>query len=184
MKMKKSHVLLAVTLCATLVLAWFAPNGSRSGAGEAIAMHSSLEGRRSPAIPQALTNSRVDASMREIQVLAIHTRADGEDKEFLLFQSKVVDMKPPLQQPSVVQIPASIPPATPQAPPLPFLSVGRYSDGATDVFFLQQGIKNIAVHIDEVIDQNYKVESFDGNTLSFRYIPLNLLQTLEIGISN
>ena len=69
----------------------------------------------------------------------------------------------------------------PQAPALPFRVIGHYDDGGRTAFFLQQDDRNFVVHVGDEVNELYKVERLDGSTLTLRYLPLNQLQSLDIG---
>ena len=69
-----------------------------------------------------------------------------------------------------------------QAPPvLPFVVLGRYIEAGQEVIFLQHNNQNLVVRVGNTLLEQYKVESLQGSTLNFRYLPLNLAQSLEIG---
>lgn len=87
---------------------------------------------------------------------------------------------PPLPPPPV---PASkaLPPPAPKAPPLPFIYLGRYQDAAAPIIFLVRGDRVLAVHAGDVIEGTYRVDGIAGATLRLTYLPLKIMQTLDIG---
>jgi hypothetical protein len=73
------------------------------------------------------------------------------------------------------------PPPPPQAPPLPFVYMGRLSEDANTTIFLTSGERNLVVKPGDVIDNNYKLESVSDTAAVLTYLPLNQRQTLPIG---
>ena len=82
---------------------------------------------------------------------------------------------------SAPPVPTVTQPVPLQAPALPFRVLGRYDDGGRMAVFLQQDDRNFVVHVGDVLDERYKVERLDGATLTLRYLPLNQLQSLDVG---
>ncbi len=88
----------------------------------------------------------------------------------------------PLPAPSsVVPLAASAPPP-PQAPPLPFRYLGRYSEAGRDGVFLQHNDLNLVVHVGDTIADTYKVERLDSIRLTLRYLPLGESQVMDFGV--
>lgn len=73
------------------------------------------------------------------------------------------------------------PPPPPPAPPLPFLYMGRLSEGADTTVFLTSGERNFVVKPGEVIDNTYKVEEVNDRAVVLTYLPLSQRQTLPTG---
>lgn len=73
-----------------------------------------------------------------------------------------------------------LPPPPPVAPPAPFTYVGKLEDSprGTQVFLMSNG-KLYSVVKGEKINQQWRFESEDANTLRLNYLPLNLVQTLS-----
>lgn len=73
-----------------------------------------------------------------------------------------------------------LPPPPPVAPPAPFTYVGKIEDSptGTQVFLMSNG-KLYSVVKGEKINQQWRFESEDANTLRLNYLPLNLVQTLS-----
>lgn len=72
------------------------------------------------------------------------------------------------------------PPPPPSAPPAPFQYVGKIEDSpkGTQVFLMLNGKLYIAFK-GEKINQQWRFEAEDSNTLKLTYLPLNLVQTLS-----
>lgn len=77
------------------------------------------------------------------------------------------------------QMPAQ--PSVPLAPPMPFRFLGRYADEGKEAIFLQSNERSIVVRVGDTIDEQYKIESLDDGILTLRYLPLNQVQTLDVG---
>lgn len=83
---------------------------------------------------------------------------------------------PPPPPPVVYVAPA------PTAPPLPFRVLGSYaSAGTAPVYFLVRGDSVYDVHVGDVIDGTYSVDSAANGRLNFTYLPLKISQSLAIG---
>jgi hypothetical protein len=73
-------------------------------------------------------------------------------------------------------------PPRPVAPPLPFAFMGQYEEsGGRPVYYLVRGDKVYDVHVGDMIDSTYRIESGDADKLTFTYLPLAERQTLALG---
>jgi hypothetical protein len=91
---------------------------------------------------------------------------------------------PPERRRSIAQEVAAmeaVPPAAPQAPPLPFVYMGKLADGAQTTVFLVSGDRNLVVKLGDVIDNTYKVDEVSDAAVVLTYLPLNVQQTLGLG---
>lgn len=205
MKATSSRALIGVALVGTLLAAWFAPEPATDGL--ALTDKAKAAGSRANAAPGGGTVGSAAApgatpatntanaagvpttarSGESVQVLALRPRdgqgADGLSEAGWLgvatarpaaapAASRVVETPPPL----------SAAPAT--APALPFRAFGRYVDGGEDVVFLMLNDQNLAVRVGDTIAEQYRVERLEGQTLTLRYLPLDVLQTLDVGGKN
>ncbi len=69
---------------------------------------------------------------------------------------------------------------TPVAPPLQFTYIGKaISDNETLVFLSQAG-ENLVAKLGTNIDEQYRVDAMDEETVTFTYLPLGAKQTLMI----
>lgn len=80
---------------------------------------------------------------------------------------------------------ATVPrPPAPRAPALPFTYLGRYvAEGAEAVFIVSKADRVYDVHIGDVIDSTYSVDSVENGRLMFTYLPLQERQGLPLGES-
>jgi hypothetical protein len=73
------------------------------------------------------------------------------------------------------------PPPPPAAPPLPFVYLGKkFEDGAWEIY-LGKGDQTVIAKVNGEIDSTYRVESVKPPTLTLKYLPLNEIQTINIG---
>ena len=108
-------------------------------------------------------------------------RVVGESGAGSLFAAHSWYVPPPPPPPAPVST-APVVPATPVAPPLPFVFMGSYAPtGATQVIFLTQGDKVYDVHVGDTLADIYTVDSFSNGVLTFTYKPLNQQQQLTTG---
>jgi hypothetical protein len=76
---------------------------------------------------------------------------------------------------------AAPPPPPPQAPPLPFVYMGRLSEDSSSTVFLTLGDRNLVVKPGDTIDNTYKLEEVGESAIVLTYLPMNQRQTLPIG---
>lgn len=75
-------------------------------------------------------------------------------------------------------------PAPPKPPPLPFTYLGKAVDDGQVTVFVAQGDRNLVVKTGDVIDGVYRADSILPPVMTFTYLPLQMQQTLEIGVAN
>lgn len=78
-------------------------------------------------------------------------------------------------------LPPPPPPPPPQAPPLPFVYMGRLDEDQNMTVFLTAGDRNLVVKPGDVIDNTYKIEQVTDSAVVLTYLPMNQQQTLAIG---
>ena len=89
---------------------------------------------------------------------------------------------PSARMPGPLALP--VPAAAPVAPPLAYRFVGRYADAERLGVILQAPDGQVTVaHVGEPLGSDYRVESIVGNSMVLRYLPLDLPQTLDIGVT-
>lgn len=89
---------------------------------------------------------------------------------------------PPVRLPETQ---AQAQPAAPAAaPPLAYRFVGRYADADRLGVILQGPDGQVTLaHVGESLGSDYRVETIVGNSMVLRYLPLDLPQTLDIGVT-
>jgi len=170
--------LLTLGLLATLLLTYFAP----SPHDEVVAPAAAPNGTT-----LATSSARgSDASPRTVEVLSLRSRnVEDELGSGAPGVFKSAQWEPQAAAPTPVELPAAAQEApAPQAPPLPFKVLGQYSQGGQAGVFLQYNDQNLVVHVGDTIAQQYKVESLSGTSLTLRYLPLDLQQTLDMSSTN
>ncbi len=94
-----------------------------------------------------------------------------------LFAGKSWYVPPPPPPP-----PKPSPPPPPTAPPLPFAFLGSYQEpDGRQIYFLTRGERLYTVSAGDVIDGTYRVEEASGGQLGLTYLPLNILQSMNVG---
>jgi hypothetical protein len=76
---------------------------------------------------------------------------------------------------------AAPPPPPPTAPPVPFRFVGLIEEkSAKPAAFIAKGEALYVVHVGDVVETNYRVESFNSAQVVVTYLPLQQRQTIEV----
>ncbi|BFG79481.1 hypothetical protein PTKU46_75140 [Paraburkholderia terrae] len=171
--MKRKHIVLALVflLCAGLLA--FGRTNPADQVVEAVP-HASAH--------TATASTRL-AGPETVGIAALRARTEligsttGEHRE--LFGSRA--MAPPL--PSAAPAGAEIPPlpSEPAVPSLPFTYLGKQgADGNWEVY-LTRGDETLIVRDQTVIDGTYRVDAIKPPTMTLVYLPLKLVQTIDIG---
>jgi hypothetical protein len=122
------------------------------------------------------TRSVEERSLLQLERLQA-TRAQPLAAELFIAKSWYVAPPPPPPPP-----PQAAPaPVQPTAPPLPFIFMGRISDGDRLTVFLVKDGRVYMASAGEVIDGAYKLEKIEARQLTLRYLPLDTVQTLAAG---
>jgi hypothetical protein len=135
--------------------------------------------RAVPAATQAVAGPA--AAPRPGDVLEIKPRGvqDGPEGAEWFSARNAAALRPTAPKVEVTVAPLLIAPA-PQAPPLPFRFLGRYDDDGDEAVFLQNNEQTLVVRVGETVQSNYKIVALSANTLTLRYLPLDLEQTLDV----
>ncbi|MGG1945576.1 hypothetical protein AB1286_12270 [Trinickia sp. NRRL B-1857] len=169
--MKRRHIGLALTFVSSALLLVLSTKQSRNELVEAVPRRQSVAAAE--ITTGALVSSVGIAALRSRKEL-FDTRGGGHHD---LFGTQVVEL--PL--PSVAPPQAEVPPLPPPIPPMPFTYIGKKAaEGAWEVY-LARGNETLIVRAQTVIDSTYRVVSIEPPTLSLLYLPLNAVQTLNIG---
>jgi hypothetical protein len=170
MKPTTARLALGVALVLTLVAAWFAP------AGEAAPEIAQPQASRARA-PHSAARPKAPVVT---DVLAIRSRAGDNDDAA---QPNLFNASAWGAAKTAPTAPAAPPPeaAPTVAPPLPFKVLGSHVQDGRTVVFLQQNEINHVVRVGDTLAGTYQVERLEGATLTLRYLPLNQVQTLDLG---
>lgn len=121
-----------------------------------------------PPVPRAAALAVAPVAREEAPRLAL-ARAN-------LFPEQTWYVPPPPPPP-----PAYVPPPPPQAPPLPFVYLGRWQEGGQVTYYLMRGALPVSARAGEVIDGAWRLEPVAGGLLNFTYLPLNQTRSLRAG---
>jgi hypothetical protein len=175
--MKPQHLLMAASLALVAWLALFGDKNPSGGKAEAVVRATSANTRRTEP-PQKKPEPEV-----QIQLLQPRTELIGgagiEKNSAGLFLSQ--SWTPPPPAPAKLLPPP--PPPPPGAPALPFTYIGKkFEDGKWEIY-LARGEQSIIVGEHTAIDNLYRSGAIKTPFISIIYLPLNIVQTLNIGES-
>jgi hypothetical protein len=166
-------IILGGALLATVVASVW-PKGQESRTIEVVRPASERE-RAPPRQPPPLE----DAALPAVGVLRGRQNDEAEIRD--LFGPKSWNTPPP-RAPQKPSPPA--PPPAPMAPPFPYSITGKVVDAnGTMIVFANQN-QHFAVRAGELLEQTYRVDAIDSQTVTVTYLPLGLTQRLPIGESN
>lgn len=86
------------------------------------------------------------------------------------------------KQAPVITVAAAPPPPT--APPVPFKYIGKILGDEEYQVFVAFNEKYLVVKEGDIIQQTYKVEKISPPIMTVTYIPMNILQNMQIGEPN
>ncbi|MFS2214997.1 hypothetical protein ACCD08_10840 [Telluria sp. Tellsp104] len=75
--------------------------------------------------------------------------------------------------------PVVVAPPPPVAPPLPFVYVGRYVEGARQIVMLMKGEQLLLVQQGDTIDNLYRLERVAADRIELTYLPLGMRQSVR-----
>jgi hypothetical protein len=88
---------------------------------------------------------------------------------------------PPPPAPAPVVAVVAEPPPPPTAPPVPFRFVGLLEEKASKpAAFIAKGDALYVVRVGDVVENTYRVESFNSAQVVVTYLPLQQRQTIEV----
>jgi hypothetical protein len=133
------------------------------------------------AAPSAPSGGNLDrsagAASGVLAIASIHPRSEpAAAGTHALFNTLM--LAPPL--PSAAPDQVNVPPL-PDMPLLPFTYIGKQQSAGRWEVYLARGDDTLIVHDQMVIDGTYRVDSISPPTLTLVYLPLKLVQTLDIG---
>lgn len=184
MKSGSRRTLLGMALAGTLIATWFAPASEDSAVAlsERTLQATADSGAQTLASRPAPSGGKPETG-RSLEVLRIRDRQHGGDLDEARELFAAVPSAIPKEDVVVADRVALEPPAKKVAPTLPFHVLGRYEESGKVVIFIQNGEQNLIARVGDVLADVYKVETIEESKLSLRYLPLNELQTMEIGSS-
>ncbi len=88
---------------------------------------------------------------------------------------------PPPPPPAPVVTVDVTPPPPPMAPPVPFRFVGLIEEkAAKPAAFIAKGDALFVVHVGDVVESLYRIESFNSAQVVVTYLPLQQRQTIDV----
>lgn len=171
--MKPRHAILTLALLASAALVLFGDREPEAGIVESVERTASATPAAAPAtVAVPATPAAGQAVMRLIpRDELLGGAAAGEGGAF-----HTRSWNPP--QPEQATPP---PPAAPTAPSIPFAFIGKtLGEGKWDIH-LAQGDKIHSVHPGDVIDGVWRVDTVAPPVMTITYLPLNQVQTMNIG---
>ncbi|WP_292840609.1 hypothetical protein [Methylotenera sp.] len=121
-----------------------------------------------------------NALINKVDIFEIYKKPTlTPDKSKLLTHLKVIVKPSPI---IAIIAPTVIP--TPAAPAIPFKYIGKiFGDDEYQVFVGFNG-KNFVVKEGDIVQQTYKIEKISPPMMTLTYIPMNVLQSMQIGEPN
>lgn len=175
MKWSKSYTAMAVAAVATAALILFAPEDS----GDAV----SAPTKSRPVVVSKQSATAVQAAgyAGDVGLLASSRNRVTllEDSAARLFSKGSWFVPPPPPKPMPVVAPP--PPPPPKAPALPYVFLGKYSEGDLQLVILSRGNRVVTASKGDVLENIYRIDRIEANNVIFTYLPLNTSQTLATG---
>ena len=182
--MKRRHQLLVAGLAIAVWLAFFGDKTPSTGVSRPVTrtpLSAAAElAAKTTSVPQ---NGVAQSAKTEDEpvILVLHPREPlvgrtltEAKNDATLFASQTWRPPPPP--------PPKPPPAPPPAaPPLPFVYLGKKTEGGMWEVFMARGDKTYIVHEQSLVEGMYRIDSIKPPLLSLTYIPLSQVQTLAIG---
>ncbi|MDD2742185.1 MAG: hypothetical protein PHV02_07920 [Rhodocyclaceae bacterium] len=181
----KSRLLLGGGLLLTVLAAWFAPPlEDDNGLMLSERAQNTQPVNAGAGMPKISTPPASHLTLAPaLDVLGIHPRTMDAETDAAGGRLFASSQWATTTKPVAVNTEVEPPPSPPLAPPLPFRFLGRYKDAGQSVVFLQYNDQSLVVRQGDTLGEQYKVEKLDGTTLSLRYLPLNQIQSLDVGSS-
>lgn len=169
MKSNQRRVLLGIATVATVVAVVFAPPPPEAGIVE----------------PKTrTTREQVVVSPRAVAVIDRRAQLPSRSLRGVPPVFEVTSWEGPVENLAPQQVAVDTAPIEPQVPAVPFRIVGRYVDDGVTGMFVQYNDRTLLARVGEMIGDDYKVDSIDGQNLTVVYLPMNVSQTISTGAEN
>ncbi|MFM0739232.1 hypothetical protein PQQ51_18495 [Paraburkholderia xenovorans] len=170
--MKRQHIVMAVLFVACALVLVFTNHSQDDSIVEA-APHAAA----APSTSVSSAAPGVRATTGVVTILSVRAREDRTGSgAHPLFNTLM--LAPPL--PSAAPAQADVPPL-PSTPPMPFTYIGKQQSAGHWEVYLARGDDTLIVHDQMLIDGDYRVDSIAPPNMTLVYLPLKLVQTLDIG---
>ncbi|MBN3766585.1 hypothetical protein [Burkholderia sp. Ac-20365] len=172
--MKRKHVILALAFLLSAGLLAF---GRTNRADQVV------EAMPRAGAHAATPSARTTMAAEVVGIAALRARTEllgaTTGEPHALFGSRAMASPLPSAAPAGAEVPPL--PPEPAVPSLPFTYLGKQgADGNWEVY-LTRGDETLIVHDQMVIDDTYRVDAIRPPTMTLVYLPLKLVQTLDIG---
>ena len=178
--MNGRHWMMALTLLATLVVAFRQSGPEADYAAPALRLPNAVADRQASGEVAA-------GQLREVQSsqLELHQR-DGAASTAPLEAAWwgvapwALRSAAPLTPEAAPPLHTVMPPPV-AAPALPFRVIGRYAEDEQPAVFVQYNDQNLVLRAGDVVAATYRVDSLAATQMTFTFLPMNVQQILEIG---
>lgn len=174
-----TKALIAAGAALTAALIWFAP-----GQGEQAVSEPAKGGGNVPKLrPVAAVTSPLDTAAKAMDPALKGAQDRGslnqKEAELLFARSTWVVLPPP--PPPAPAPPPPPPPPPPTAPPLPYVFMGKFEQGDSQVVIMTRGNRVVTASQGDVLENLYRVDRIEASKVTFTYLPLGTSQSLSTG---
>lgn len=134
-------------------------------------------GESGPVVEPVAREVTTTAAVSAAAISPSRTKRVAPDDMTDLFTGRTWLPPPPPAPP-----PAPVVPAAPAVPPAPYAYLGRLeAPEAQPLVYLSRGERLVEVRVGELVDPEWKLESFTEEEIVLLYVPLGRPQVLRIG---
>lgn len=133
---------------------------------------------QTPAIME--NKERTRQSKERLDQIALNVDKLSREKVALPARDPFAAILPPPPPAPKIAIPPP-PPPVPMAPAFPYTFMGRMIENGTTTLYLSRQDQSYSVKLNDVLENNYRVDKIDNDQVIFTYLPLNTQQVMYIG---
>lgn len=174
----QTKLLIAAGIAVTAGLIWFAPSDDATGVSEAAKSGPAPKLRTTTPAASPLEGA---GKMLDTKLAVSEERGALNKKDAKTLFAKSTWVVPPPPPPPPAPRPPPPPPPPPTAPPLPFVYMGKFEQGDTNVVILTRGTRVLTVSKGDILEKTYRIDRIEANKVTFTYLPLDMTQTLATG---
>jgi hypothetical protein len=172
--------LLAAAGAATFAVAFHFSGSGSDGVVQSVAHAGSMTGSAASLTVPGRTVAASAAAATTAPELPTRTQMAGSSAKDPFAPKGWLPPPPPAPPPLQVAL-AAAPPPPPTAPPVPFRFVGLIEEKSSKpAAFIAKGDALFVVHVGDVVESTYRVESFNSAQVVVTYLPLQQRQTIEV----
>ena len=176
MNITRPRLLMLAAAVLTALLLWFAPHEEAATVSEAVKSTKTPTAAASSPV-QGQAERQPPAVMGNQLTVPAERPTVGEGLAGELFAQSTWVLAPPPPPPAPPPGPPPPPPA-PTAPALPFVFLGKYSEGSLQLVILSRGNRVLTAAQGDVIETNYRIERIEPARVLVTYLPLGTPQSL------